>query len=78
MKKFGLRRKSSTYISDEPPGKPKEYRKAAVDGLVALLTLGRQSTDGVAVANGILGGLLWVAETAQVIHMIVVISSALT
>ncbi|TRM67411.1 hypothetical protein BD626DRAFT_544908 [Schizophyllum amplum] len=39
--------------------------QAAVDGLVALLTFGKDSTDGFGLAKGVLGGLLYVIDTAR-------------
>ena len=50
-------------ISVEKKG---SYSKAALDGFVALLSAGRESTDGVPMVKGVLGGLLWVAETCRV------------
>ncbi|KAL1746267.1 hypothetical protein HDZ31DRAFT_81378 [Schizophyllum fasciatum] len=40
--------------------------QAAVDGLVALLAFGKDSTDGFGLAKGVLGGLLYVVETARI------------
>ena len=40
--------------------------QVAIDGLVALLAFGKDSTDGFGLAKGVLGGLLYVIETARV------------
>ncbi|KAI4527210.1 hypothetical protein K525DRAFT_232424 [Schizophyllum commune Loenen D] len=39
--------------------------QVAIDGLVALLAFGKDSTDGFGLAKGVLGGLLYVIETAR-------------
>ena len=40
--------------------------QVAIDGLVALLAFGKDSTDGFGLAKGVLGGLLYVIEMARV------------
>ncbi len=41
-------------------------RDAAADGLLALLTLARDSADGMGIVKGVMGGLVFIMETSRV------------
>lgn len=47
-------------------GKGKEVVGAVADGFTALLSLGKESSDGMPFLKGALGGMVWISDTCQV------------